>query len=556
MHASVLLLGALCCVAAQPSAPTITTSCGSVTGSTDAVRHSDGVFVHRWAHIPYAAPPVGDLRWRAPTPVACPWAGTINGSMFPPMCPQTSGIGSEDCLYLNVIRPTNATAASRLPVLVYFHGGNLIGGSAPSFIPSAAVIAAQLNAVVISVGYRLNTLGWLALDELAAESGFAGNYGLLDAIQALQWVRDNAATFGGDPSHVTIFGQSSGGTLIFGLYSAPGARGLFTGALSLSGSPNITQDATSKRAQDAPIAAALGCGPPLPPAAMLACLRALPAHNVSRATPPPWDTPGIFGWPTSGIPPPSAGGNAYAGIIHVDGVVVTQSFEDALVNDLVPAALIISNMAAEGDGGPGAVVRNFTSTQWEAFLNQSFARFLGGGAAEAARARGAYADAAAVDPQLAYDSIAADYGLTCAGRSLALRVGGRRSRPLYLLYNAFPPSQWGSNGAGRWPDHGMDLREMTWAWSYDPTPDDSRYAAVMQSMLSDFATGGGLMPAAWNWPPVAAASPPYTLVLAANGAPPAAPWPGGGVRAVADWRAGPCDALEANGLGRQYWWCD
>ena len=102
----------------------------------------------------------------------------------------------------------------------------------------------------------------------------------------------------------------------------------------------------------------------------------------------------------------------------------------------------------------------------------------------------------------------------------------------------------------------MDLREMTWAWSYDPTPDDSRYAAVMQSMLSDFATGGGLMPTAWNWPPVAAASPPYTLVLAANGAPPAAPWPGGGVRAVADWRAGPCDALEANGLGRQYWWCD
>ena len=540
------------------TAPTIRTPCGAVSGAVDALPFT-GEPVHRYSAIPYAAPPLGALRFRPPQPFPCPWSGVLNGSAFMVECIQTSGSGSEDCLQLDVYVPANASAGAPLPVFVYFHGGNLIGGSAPT--SALGVVAAKVPGGMIGVGvnYRLNTLGFLALDELAAEAGWVGNQGIADAIAALQWVQRSISAFGGDPSRVTIAGQSSGGTLIFALFAAPSAAGLFTGAFSMSGSPNITQGAAAKRAQDAPILATLNCSAPPTAAGRVACLRALPAHALGQATntlAPSWGTPGIFGWSLpAGIPPPAAGGWDYAGIVHVDGVLLTAPFHEALAAELVPAALIISNMEAEGDGGGGIGVRNATAAAWGAALNASFSRWPQG-AGVAARVGDAYRAEALVDPDLAYGSINSDFGLSCPARSLALSVaatGKARAHPLYIMFNAHQKSAWSPSGAGRWPYHGLDWQNLGWGWSsgFAPQPSDWAAAALLQQLVGDFAAGRGVLPAAWAWPPVAPGQPLSTFVVAQEGG-----WPGGGSRAVVGFKERQCGVLEAVGFSQTYWWCD
>ena len=551
--ASALLLSS---AAAQPAAPTIATPCGPISGATDVTPFAP-LPVFRYAAIPYAAPPLGALRFRPPQPPACPWPGTRNGSAPMAECVQPSGSGAEDCLQLSVFMPANHTpgAAPPLPVLVYVHGGNLISSAAP--VSQLEVLAAQNSMVTVGVNYRLNVLGFLALEEFAEEPGWVGNSGIADAIAALQWVQRSISAFGGDPARVTIAGQSSGGTLIFALFSAPSAAGLFTGALSMSGSPNITQGAAAKRAQDAPILAALNCSAPPTAPLRVACLRALPASALGLATPKPsWDTPGIFGWGLPvGIPPPSAGGWAYAGIVHVDGVLLTAPFHEALAGELVPAALIISNMEAEGDGGGGIGVRNASWAAWEAALNASFAGWPGGAGA-AARVADAYRAEAVVDADLAYGSINSDFGLSCAARELAGLVaatGRPRAHPLYIMYNAWQRGTWSPNGNGRWPYHGLDWQAAGWGWSAGvvPQPSDFAEAELMQRLIADFAAGAGVLPAAWGWPPVAPGAALRTFVAAQE-----AGWPGGGSRAVEGWKERQCGALAALGFGQTYWWCD
>lgn len=177
-----------------------------------------------------------------------------------------------------------------------------------------------------------------------------------------------------------------------------------------------------------------------------------------------------------------------------------------------------------------------------------------------------YADEAAVDPQLAYDALVADYGLTCGNRAAAAAVvaaarrtsddskhGRSRTAPLYLLYNAWPRSQWAPNGAARWPSHGLDLEEVGWTWSFEPDAKDLAAAALLHALIADFAAYNGTMPPAWGWPPVTPATSPAfpTLVVALPES--AWPWPGGGVRVEMGWHAAECDALNASGIGEQYW---
>jgi len=197
-------------------------------------RIEDGLTIYRG--VPFAAPPIGDLRWRAPQP-APHWDGVRSAEKFAPQCLQTiPGITtSEDCLYLNVWTPAKSSSA-HIPVLVWIYGGGFtVGGtSVPTY---SGEQLAKKGVVVVSMGYRLGPLGFLAHPELSAESPqhVSGNYGLLDMIAALQWIQKNIAAFGGDPSKVTIFGESAGGIAVSELCVSPLAKGLIRGAISESG---------------------------------------------------------------------------------------------------------------------------------------------------------------------------------------------------------------------------------------------------------------------------------------------------------------------------------
>ena len=201
----------------------------------------DGLTVYRG--IPFAAPPVGDLRWRAPQPAA-KWDGILAATKFAPQCVQGTRNPStaeqllpmsEDCLYLNVWTPAKS-ARERVPVLVWIYGGGFNAGAASVPTYSGEKLAKK-GVVFVSIAYRVGQLGFLAHPELSAEASnhVSGNYGLLDMIAGLQWIRKNIAAFGGDPHKVTIFGESAGGIAVSMLCASPLAKGLFHGAISQSG---------------------------------------------------------------------------------------------------------------------------------------------------------------------------------------------------------------------------------------------------------------------------------------------------------------------------------
>ena len=217
------------------SSPVVSTSAGQVQGRLTG---SLNVF----KGIPYAAPPIGALRWRPPAPMPA-WSGTRKATQFGLACfqprPRLSNIYagkpmpmSEDCLTLNVWAPRDARNA---PVFFWIYGGALWGGANRDPLYDGARLAEQ-GVVVVSINYRVGPLGWLALPALSAESpeGISGNYGLQDQIAALHWVKDNIAAFGGAPANVTIAGESAGGLSVMYLMASPQARGLFAKAIAES----------------------------------------------------------------------------------------------------------------------------------------------------------------------------------------------------------------------------------------------------------------------------------------------------------------------------------
>jgi para-nitrobenzyl esterase len=234
----------LCFGAALAAGPVVTTSAGALEGLVEA----DGV--HAFKGIPYALPPVGERRWKAPV-AAAPWQGVRPARDFgatcmqPPWPPGTvytdfPPVVSEDCLFLNVWTPPNAAKAAakaprKNPVIVYIHGGSLLHGSSWEPLYDGANFAAK-GVVFVTINYRIGVFGWLAHPELSAESkdGVSGNYGLLDQIEALKWVQKNIAAFGGDPGNVTIMGESAGAVSVVHLLATPLSRGLFHKAIAQS----------------------------------------------------------------------------------------------------------------------------------------------------------------------------------------------------------------------------------------------------------------------------------------------------------------------------------
>jgi len=254
---------------------------GTITGTTSA--NPD---VRVFKGIPFAAPPLGTNRWRAPQPVP-PWTTVRAATEYGPRCTQGGPGGpnaptppptSEDCLYLNVWTTADSASAKR-PVMLWIYGGGFFGGagSEPRYGGEGL---ANKGAVVVTINYRLGSLGFFAHQDLSAESEHkvSGNYGMLDAIAALQWVQRNIAAFGGDPANVTIFGESAGANMVATLVGSPVAKGLFQRAIAQSGAwmgLAMAPMNTLARAQDSGAKALEDSG-----AKSIAQLRALPATEV------------------------------------------------------------------------------------------------------------------------------------------------------------------------------------------------------------------------------------------------------------------------------------
>jgi para-nitrobenzyl esterase len=252
-----------------------------------------GLTVYRG--IPFAAPPVGDLRWRAPQPAAS-WTGVRSADKFAPQCVQ-SGFAppgqeapamSEDCLYLNVWTPAKS-ASAKTPVLVWIYGGGFNAG-ATSIPTYSGEVLARKGVVLVSIAYRVGPIGFLAHPELSAESPqhVSGNYGLLDMIAGLQWIQKNIARFGGDPGKVTIFGESAGGIAVSQLCASPLAKGLFQGAISESGGSFGHQRSAGQPGENMrPLSDAERAGESLAKSAgakSIAELRNMPPEKIMAAT--------------------------------------------------------------------------------------------------------------------------------------------------------------------------------------------------------------------------------------------------------------------------------
>lgn len=273
-----------CATSVTPSAGVVLTDRGPVQGTME-----NGAWAYRG--IPYGAPPVGALRWADTEAHAC-WSTTLAASAFGAECLQvdssntSSVLGQEDCLTTNVWTPPAATPSSKLPVLVFIHGGGNVQGSSADTgkgstpVYDGAALAAKENAVVVTFNYRLGPLGFLAHPAFGANPG---NYGLRDQLFLLGWVQRNVAAFGGDAKHVLLFGQSAGAEDVCDLVASPLSKGLFTAAIAESGgcaakTTSVAQSFAQSWAQKA------GCGSA---SDVAGCLRALSASAVAQVQPEP-----------------------------------------------------------------------------------------------------------------------------------------------------------------------------------------------------------------------------------------------------------------------------
>ena len=411
LFVALLSLFSLMMVAAAPAAAASDPSLvRTVNGVVKGIVNSNN---RQFLGIPYAAPPVGNLRWQAPQPPAS-WSGIRDATHFSNICIQVGSpltgvtqkgvVGSEDCLYLNVYTPYPVRGL--LPVMVWIHGGGFVGGAASLYDPS--IIAERGKTIVVTINYRLGVFGYLALPGLSAEnaSGTSGNYGLQDQQAALQWVRANIAQFGGNPFRVSIFGESAGGASVCDQIASPYAAGLFQRAITESGPCAArAQTLATSKANGTAFANSLGCS-----TGTVACMRALPASTlVAVATLNPNRLPLSFSPNVDGVILPHAVPDALASgkYNHVPVLEGTNLNEDTI--------FVLAQISATGTPIP------LTAAQYGAILQAMFG-------AASAQVLAHYPVTSSVSPDQALADAVTDSRFACpAHMADMLFAGGMRT---------------------------------------------------------------------------------------------------------------------------------
>lgn len=476
---------------AQEPNPTVRTANGIVRGVTEGE-------VSIFRAIPYAAPPVGEFRWRAPQPVK-KWEGELDVTKpckdcpqagFGPNAPKMNANSSEDCLFLNIWKPASSTGKSKLPVMVWIHGGGFTGGSGSSPQNFGYEMARQ-DVILVNINYRLGRMGFFAHPALSAEfpNEPKGNYGYMDQIAALQWIQKNILAFGGDPKNVTIFGFSAGGVSVHSLLTIPAAKGLFHKLISesgggrdgvLTGRPINKENADvfyTVSAETIGINFAHKHGIEGTDASALAKLRALSAEKVIDG-----------GQETDG----PGGPRTYSGPI-LDGKLVIETAESAYKAGRQPIMpLMIGNCSAE-IGGPFV---SSSKTKEEFFA--SFRELE-------AEAKAAY-DA---DGNKTFNEVITKFNTDWVWGEparMTARVFLAKGAPAYMYqFGYVPPAaqQRSPYGAG----HGSEVSfvfntlHASWGAPAEATPQEKALANIMSTYWTNFAkTGNPNAQGLPNWP--------------------------------------------------------
>ena len=459
------------------------TQSGPVQGEAAA-----GLYAFRG--IPFAAPPVGNLRWKAPQPPVS-WNSVRYAITFGNECPQldlNTGkyAGDEDCLTLNVFTSQSQPKQPQ-PVMVFFHGGGNVFGNAHNSPTQLDVPPlANQGVVVVTAQYRLGILGFLTTPQLAAEDpSSAGAYALLDMIAALKWVQQNIAAFGGDPKRVLLFGQSAGSFNIQMLLASPAAQGLFSSAGMISGAVPLASQTTwllsasDAQAASAPFIPAMGCANATD---VLACLRGVPAATIVN-----YGTPFTLG-PGFGTP-----------FLPIDSFAYLQQHGS-------PVPLLIGSTSEEYTAvrdGPD-VIGNIDATAYMAAIHQ---RFDPVGAGVADQVLSLYPAASYDSPFWALVAADSDYQITCETRGTALVAVGANRPPVWrYIYIHRYENDFALNGLRAC--HTCDLYFLFGNFNpvgpipnYQPTPAELTFSQALMEYWTRFAaTGNPNEAGAVSWP--------------------------------------------------------
>ena len=422
--------------------PRVQLSCGVLEGTV-----SEGVAAFRG--IRYGQAPVGRQRWRPAAPAACrAGPAVVDGDS----CLQGGGSNeSEDCLNLNVFVPSKRLGKKppKLPVIVWIYGGSNIQGSVEFYGPIENLVRKR-DCVLVAMNYRLGIFGYLALRELAEVDprGISGNLGITDQQLALRWVQQNIAAFGGDSDHVTLLGQSSGGTNILAHLASESSRGLFHRAISLSGSPNITMDRQTKEELDRRLILPQTPCAKMSGKALLECLYTTDAHILDKALPYSykifdflWDYPNN----TQGL------ASRASALLYVDGVTVSAPLEEALHRGINDVPVLFQNMQAEMDCASAPQLENLTQQGLQNFFHRQFAPTYGEDVAKKVlEIYGHYQP-----PAYAAYAVDADTATTCAFRQLAKAASKGFKSPVFWSTVTAAPSR-PLNGQ-QFPYHNWDF---------------------------------------------------------------------------------------------------